>query len=788
MACGALPHRQHGLALVLLLGLLLLVSSAILLDRLNSQASASSSRDVATAQALGAAKAALMAWSTTYQAGTQRQTGPGTLPYPDRSGIDGNYDGMADCDALVASDVVLLGRLPWAGELDDPADPADDCQATTSLFVDLLDGSKEPLWYAVSRNLLAGGGGGPINPGIGEPGRATYPWIQLRDSQGNVINDPNTGNPLVVAAVIIAPGAVVGNQNRTGAAPAPANYLDSISIAATTYDNADADGCPVNLPGPCVGLELEEFVVYSDPQSTASFNDKLAYITVGELMRAVEKRVLGEAEQFLDDYRAANGSYPWLADFRDPRGPQGNDSNAAISTTVMDDNDAAPPANFVAAGVRVGDTIVNLTTGGRGYITDVAATSITFNALEGGSDAEFEFGDDYVIEATFTSDMARNGLIPVSQRLGEIFKTGFTVKWNFSHIHELDDDSGGAASALVPITDTRDVLSYLVMSEDGIVPAPVVIGPDEGYCRWTTESRVDCYGKTVGPFVRLDLPGPPTVQRTIEVNIAFDASGTDPGDPAPFVSLPAVVVNPPTATSPRTRDLSVSSEFLATTIPPPLGGLAPELTLTAGGIIKTTDELLGDWGSQELTMLKGVGGADHGEGVITVTGIRYESSVNFDDIDAGDDIPEWFVENDWHHYIYVAFAADVVAGGDNDCTLPDLPTPPTCLTLNVAGNPVPREIQGLVISSGVPLPTQDRTIGDCDGDGDGQIDDPTNDSFLCAYFDSDNTALYDVSAEKLRHGANTLSIRSAPADDNYARDNYSNSFNDQIRIIDLAPP
>ena len=249
-------------------------------------------------------------------------------------------------------------------------------------------------------------------------------------------------------------------------------------------------------------------------------------------------------------------------------------------------------------------------------------------------------------------------------------------------------------------------------------------------------------------------------------------------------------MNPPTGTSPRTRDLSVSSAFLSTQIPPQLGELAPELTAAAGGVIRTTDELLGDWGSREQTMLKGLGGANHGEGVIAVRGIRYEDSmVNFDDTDDPDDlIPEWFVDNDWHHYIYVAFAQDVVGGGDNDCTLPDLPTPPTCLTLNVAGNPVPREIQGLVISSGVPLPTQDRTIGDCDGDGDGQIDDPTNDSFLCAYFDSDNTALYDVSAEKLRHGANTLSIRSAPADDNYARDNYSNNFNDQIRIIDLAPP
>jgi hypothetical protein len=143
------------------------------------------------------------------------------------------------------------------------------------------------------------------------------------------------------------------------------------------------------------------------------------------------------------------------------------------------------------------------------------------------------------------------------------------------------------------------------------------------------------------------------------------------------------------------------------------------------------------------------------------------------------------VDNDWHHYIYAAFAEDVVAGGDGDCTTPGSPTPPTCLTLNVAGDSVPSEIQGLVISAGVALPTQDRAIGDCDGDGTGQIDNPADDSFLCAYFDSENTDAYDVSAEKLRHGANALSI--SPPDDSYARDNHSNRFNDQVRVIDLAP-
>ena len=111
MTAGGPPRCQHGVALVVMLAILLLVSAAMILDHMNSRASGSAGRDIATAMALGEAKAALMAWSVTYLAGTQRQTGPGTLPYPDRS-IDGNYDGTADCDLLGVGELVRVGRLP----------------------------------------------------------------------------------------------------------------------------------------------------------------------------------------------------------------------------------------------------------------------------------------------------------------------------------------------------------------------------------------------------------------------------------------------------------------------------------------------------------------------------------------------------------------------------------------------------------------------------------------------------------------------------------------------------
>jgi hypothetical protein len=252
--------RQSGAALIVLLALLLMVSAAILLDRLNSEASARTSNQKETSEALAEAKAALIAWAATYPASAARESTPGNLPYPDRDG-DANYDGYSDCYVPGVNDLVLVGRLPRAGEVDDPLDPPEDCGVTNPLNIDVRDSSGEPLWYAVSRNVLAGVGiaGGPINPDMGEPGRMAYPWIQLRDDQGNVISDPmSPGNPLAVAAVIFAPGAAHGNQDRT--AMGAANYLDSITIGATTYDNADADGCPDNTTAPCGGAG-EEFIV-----------------------------------------------------------------------------------------------------------------------------------------------------------------------------------------------------------------------------------------------------------------------------------------------------------------------------------------------------------------------------------------------------------------------------------------------------------------------------------------------------------------------------------------------
>jgi hypothetical protein len=304
---GAVILSERGAALMMLLMVLALVSIAIILDRPVQVLPARLERDAITARSLSDAKRALIAWSVTLSPAAGKSVAPGLLPFPDRH-RDGNYDGKGDCVTFGLNDSHLLGRLPWAGD-------AKPCPHM-GLNIDVRDGDGEHLWYAVSRNLLVRGRGGFVNPDMGKRDRAVYPWIRLRNARGELITEPDSAEPLAVAAVIIAPGSAMQEQNRSGPAPRPAEFLDTVKIGVITFDNADADGCPDVVGPPCGSPPSgEEFIVYPDAPAGSGFNDRLTYITVAELMRAVEKRVLGEAALALTRYRDAFGAYPWLAKF-----------------------------------------------------------------------------------------------------------------------------------------------------------------------------------------------------------------------------------------------------------------------------------------------------------------------------------------------------------------------------------------------------------------------------------------------------------------------------------------
>jgi len=326
------PRGQRGVILVLLLLVFVSGASLVLLSRLN-EAVSRNRIDTETQRALAEAKQALIAWAASHP------RAPGLLPWPDRNG-DGNYDETSDCGGSLDNVAKFIGVLPAAG-MPLPCKGYSEQQGReTGLAVPARDGSGNPLWYAVSRNLVRNydpAGDPVINsevlnqaPSVVQaswPGAATesHPWLTVRDAAGQVMRD-GQGDPLQVAAVIIAPGAALSGQDRTGAAD-PEHYLDSVTIDAATYSNADAD---------------EDFIAAGDSDRTPApddaFNDALAIITVAELLAAVEERVLAEIAGALRRYRAdpdrddagpadpdcpvpeeaCDDAYPWLAPFEDP--------------------------------------------------------------------------------------------------------------------------------------------------------------------------------------------------------------------------------------------------------------------------------------------------------------------------------------------------------------------------------------------------------------------------------------------------------------------------------------
>ena len=265
-----------------------------------------------TAEALAEAKAALLGWAVS------NSDIPGALPYPDGyRDTEFGFDGASDCPPIFTPprDSHFLGRLPWKTQ-------GGPCLGEPVGMMQVRDGAGEPLWYAVSQKLLRTGSNESqwVGPAVdwSDTDNQVPPWITVRDKYARVISDR-------VAAVVIAPGAALPEQDRSDEAldvlhalyedgvgvGVATGFLDSVVIDGVLHSNADFD---------------QDFIAYvdteSDPNSAPTFNDRLAYITVDELIPLLERRVLGEVEAALADYRQADwnsaGSYPWLSPFSNP--------------------------------------------------------------------------------------------------------------------------------------------------------------------------------------------------------------------------------------------------------------------------------------------------------------------------------------------------------------------------------------------------------------------------------------------------------------------------------------
>ena len=302
-------QQQAGVVLILVAFLLALTFSLYALKSLNSQ-DLTVLKQQKTTQALKSAKDALIAWAVAHP------NHPGQMPFPDRN-TDLNYDGFADCNSPTSTFNYgfLIGVLPVNGQLNPCEQPQD-----LALASGLLDADGQVLWYAVSRNLVhkyetsapcnaafytcqASQTGDPvINPQSANS--PPYPWMRVLDRNGNVISNR-------VAAVIIAPGLPLSNQNRTSVAPAPNQFLDNFSIGGIVFSNADYDTANEDFEmGQDSSRVSQNDNTYVRPYL---FNDQLIYITIDELMPLVTQRAASEISGLLRTYQVSKGQFPFAA-------------------------------------------------------------------------------------------------------------------------------------------------------------------------------------------------------------------------------------------------------------------------------------------------------------------------------------------------------------------------------------------------------------------------------------------------------------------------------------------
>jgi len=204
-----------------------------------SPASSAIERDKITAAALAQAKDALIGYAAAHA------TRPGALPCPDTNN-DGNGE-PATASPGGNSCPNYIGRLPWK-----------------SLGLpDTRDGSGERLWYSLSPNFRN------ANPPSGP--------VLNSDTPAEITI---SGIPDKIIAVVIAPGAIVGAQDREAAdttkVNSAANYLDGGN------ENGGSDGKTFTA-GPTT-------------------NDKPIAITRDSFFPPVESRVAREIGKLLRDY------------------------------------------------------------------------------------------------------------------------------------------------------------------------------------------------------------------------------------------------------------------------------------------------------------------------------------------------------------------------------------------------------------------------------------------------------------------------------------------------------
>ncbi len=344
---GRLPRRSRQRGAAFYLFAVMVVAAVATLVSAAPAFDVRRTREEQAGRLLAEARARVLAYLTTPQIAlnavdTGRRLGDWRL-YPDLpiaagAGIDAGepaYDGFAETGgcawrtwsagqalqpvATSGAAARCFGRLPWRELGLNLGDTAPDS-----------DGDGRLPWIVVSPNLATGSACLPdLTPllltrayaGFGCSGTPPHPWITVLDERGNLLSSR-------VAIALILPGPVVGGQLR-GPAAAPAQFLDRVTILPGcpapcqpgTYDNAGyghADGTPtVLIRAPRDARAAERAGFYAMPYA---FNDRIAYLTIDELIGELERHARRELTTRLRQFLASRNHFPYAAAFNSSTG------------------------------------------------------------------------------------------------------------------------------------------------------------------------------------------------------------------------------------------------------------------------------------------------------------------------------------------------------------------------------------------------------------------------------------------------------------------------------------
>lgn len=181
--------KQKGLALIVLVFILVIATTAYLVSTLDS-ASIKKEREIKTTVALAQAKATLMGWAI-------RQNSPGQLPCPEDTTKIGTIDeGVSQTSCSLVNPVI--GRLPWR----------------TLGYGDLKDGNGDRLWYVISTGFRDS----PINTNT--------------NAQLSINGTPN------IVAIIFSVGIPLSTQSRpTPTAISPPDVTQYLDVPNNNPNN-----------------------------------------------------------------------------------------------------------------------------------------------------------------------------------------------------------------------------------------------------------------------------------------------------------------------------------------------------------------------------------------------------------------------------------------------------------------------------------------------------------------------------------------------------------------------